>query len=380
MTGSIRRIRLALPLAALLLALPACAQRPERTARHESQGETWISVDDQDGRRTELRMSGRVELNDAGDWVAAVAPGAFFAVSERGRGVDRRLEFRPGDEGVRTAYSVEGRERALDGAGRAWAQGLIGAAVRESGLGAEARVARIRARGGVGAVLADMARLETDSGRRAYYQALLRGGALSDGEFARVMEDVGRRMGSDTETRLVLTEATDQAGGRRLAALLNAAVGMESDTETRLVLRHVAARHRLADAASRQAFLRAVAGIGSDTEARLVLTAAAEQGLAEGEGREAFFRAVGGLGSDVERRLVLDAVLEHDPGEATAVSALRAAGEMGSDVEKRLVLSSVPRSLLRSARVTAAYRQVVDAMRSETERRLALRRLADGGR
>lgn len=339
MTGSIRRIRLVLPLAALLVALPACAQRNERS------GETWISVDDQGGRRTELRASGQVEFNDEGDWVTAVAPGAYLSVSESGRGTDRRVEFRPGQGGVRVRYSVEGDERPLDGAGRAWARGLIGKAVRESGLGAEARVARIRARGGVAGVLADMARLETDSGRRAYYNALLASGAMSDAEFARVMGDVGRRMGSDAETRLVLLQAAGQAGGAgRLAALLDAAAGMESDTETRLVLNGVAGRHRLADAASRQAF----------------------------------FRAVGGMESDTERRLVLSAVVGGDPAEATVVSALQAARQIGSDTEKRLVLSSVPRALLRNGRVTTAYRQVVDAMRSDTERRLALSRLVDG--
>ncbi|HST60362.1 MAG TPA: hypothetical protein VLK84_16765 [Longimicrobium sp.] len=377
MTGIIRRIRLALPLAALLLALPADAQRNTRTEH----GETWVSVNDEDGRRTEMRARGEVQFNDEGDWVVSVAPGAYLTLAESGRGTDRRIEFRPGQGGMRVRYSVEGDDRRLDAAGRAWAQGLIGKAVRESGLGAGARVARIRARGGVAGVLADMGRLESDAGRRAYYRALLASGAMSNAEFARVMADVGRRMGSDTETRLVLVEAVDQAeGGGRLAALLDAAVGMESDTETRLVLIRAGERHRLADAAARQAFFRAVGGIRSDTEARLVLIAVADQRLAEGDGREAFFRAVGGIESNVERRLVLTSVLGQRPSEATVVAALQSARGMSSDVEKRLVLSQVPSSMLRNGRVTAAYRGVVDAMRSDSERRIALNRLTDGGR
>jgi hypothetical protein len=376
MTGIIRRIRLALPLAAVLLAVPADAQRT-RTEH----GETWVSVDDHDGRRTELRTTGNVQFNDEGDWVVSVAPGAYLTVSESGRGTDRRIEFRPGQGGMRVRYTVEGDDRRLDAAGRAWAPGLIGKAVRESGLGAGARVARIRARGGVAGVLADMGRLQSDSGRRAYYRALLAGGAMSNAEFARVMADVGRRMGSDTETRLVLVEAVDHAeGSGRLAALLDAAVGMESDTETRLVLIRAAERHRLADAAARQAFFRAVGGIRSDTEARLVLISVADQRLAEGDGRDAFFRAVGGIESNVERRLVLTSVLGQRPSEATVVGALQSARGMSSDVEKRLVLSQVPSSMLRNGRVTAAYRAVVDAMRSDSERRIALNRLTDGRR
>jgi hypothetical protein len=373
MIRPIRHIRLVLPLAALLLAVPACAQR------HTGSSETWVSVNDHAGRRTELRTTGQVEFNDEGDWVESVTPGAYLTVSESGRGPDRRVEFRPGQGGVRVRYYLEGDERPLDSAGRAWARELIGRAVRESGLGAERRVARIRARSGVAGVLADMARVESDTGRRAYYRALLAGGSMTDAEFARVMEDVGRRMRSDTETRLVLVEAAEHAGGGgRLAALLNAAVRMDSDTETRLVLIRVGERHRLADAASRQAFFRAVGGIQSDVETRLVLISVADQQLANGDGREAFFRAVGGMDSDVERRLVLSSVLSHRPTEATVVSALSSTREMGSDVEKRLVLSQVPSSMLRNRRVTAAYRGVVDAMRSDSERRIALSRLVDG--
>lgn len=380
MTG-IRRIRRMLPLAALLLAVPACAQRGHREEHRETRRGTWVSIDDRDGYRSEVRATGEVDFNEEGDWVVSVAPGGLLVVAEEGRGQDRRIEFRPGEGGVRARYWVEGDERPLDTAGRAWARGMIGRAVRESGLGAERRVARLRARGGVAAVLAEAARLETDTGRRAYYLALVRGGRMSNAEFARVMADVGRRMGSDTETRLVLSEAVDHASGAgRLAALLDAAVGMDSDTETRLVLNRVADRHRLEDAASREAFFRAVGGMRSDTETRLVLNAVADQRLAEGNGREAFFRAVDGMESDVERRLVLSAVLDQEPSEATVVGALRSAAGMRSDVEKRLVLFQVPSSMLRSQRVTAAYRQVVDAMGSDSERGLALRRLASRAR
>jgi hypothetical protein len=377
-----RSIRITFPLvAALLMALPACAQRTQGEEHRQERGETWVSINDNDGHRQEVRTSGGVELNDRGDWVTAVAPGGYLTVSESGRGPDRRIEFRPGEGGVRVRYYVDGGERPLDAQGRAWAQAMIDSAVRESGLGAAQRVARIRARGGVGAVLAEVARLQSDTGRRAYYRALLGGGAMSNAEFVRVMEDVGRRMGSDTETRLVLVEAVDQAqGAGRLAALLSAAERMDSDVETRLVLNRVTERHRLADADSRQAFFRTAGGMSSDVETRLVLNAVAEQGLANGEGREGFFRVVDGMGSDVERRLVLSSVLERDPPEATVVSALHGARGMRSDTERRLVLFQVPASMLRNPRVTTAYRQVVDAMGSDSERGLALRRLAGGGR
>lgn len=361
-----------LALAALALAVPAAAQREHaETAHHEEHR----IVSNHDGNHLVIRMRGAVEFNDAGDWVASVPAGGLFTIEERNGG-ERRLEFRPG--GVR--YWVNDRERPLDAAGRAWAQRHITRAVRESGFGAERRVARIRARSGVSGVLADMAPLRSDVARRNYYRALLRGGPMSTGEFNRVMEDVGRRMGSDVETRLVLFDASEHArDGARLAALLRAAEGMDSDVETRLVLNHVAGRHRLSDAAVREAFFRVVGGMGSDVERRLVLTAVMDERLADGGSREAFFRAVDEFDSDVERRLVLSQLLRHDASEATVIAAIHSAGEMNSDVEKRLVLSQVPANHLRSARVAAAYRRVAERMSSDTERRIVMRRL-DGSR
>lgn len=362
---------------ALALAAPAMAQNRSHAVHG---GEHRIIHQDGD-RRLEIRSRGGVEFNDERDWVLSVPAGGMLLVEERDGGTTRRLEFRPGGRGPNVRFWVNGGERPLDAAGRAWAQRLIRRAVREGGLGAERRVARIRARGGLDGVLAEIAEIESDVARRIYYRALLSSGPLSGPEFARVMDDVARRMRSDVETRLVLMEAVERAGdGRRMAAVLQAARRIDSDVETRLVLRRVAEHGRLADASTREAFFDVVDGIHSDVERRLVLNAAAGHGVADGPSRDAFFRAVGAMRSDVERRLVLANVLRGDAPEATVVAALASAAEMRSDVEKRLVLSAVPGARLGSPRVAAAYRRVIDAMRSDTERRIALRRLADGGR
>lgn len=372
-------IRLAGTLAiagALGMTAPACAQR-ERS--HVGHGSEMHVVSTHDGGRMEIRSRGEVEFNDEGDWVVAVPAGGVFTVEESGAGPDRRVEFRPGERGPRVRYWVDGDERALDASGREWARRLVRRAVRENGIGAERRVARIRARSGVGGVMAEIGELESDGGRRAYYRALINGGRLSPAEFARVMEDVGRRMRSDTETRLVLADATAHASdGARMAALLRVAGTMESDVEARLVLSQLADRQRLTDGAAREAYLRVAEALSSDVERRLVLAAIADQRPWESS-REAYFRAVNRMRSDVERRLVLSRMLDAASAEA-AVGALQSASAMGSDTEKRLVLMQVSSTHLRNARVAAAYRRVVDGMRSDSERSLALRRLADAGR
>src|SRR5687768_4943883 len=188
------------------LALAAPIEAQSRT-RHTTQTSTHI-VEDHDGRRVEVRVQGDVTFNDAGDWVTAVAPGASLRIEESVGGDDRRIEFRRDDGGgVRMQYWNEGRERAVDAQTRAWAQRRIREAVRESAIGARTRVPRIRERHGVQGVLSEIARINNDTGKRLYYIALLDGDPLSAAEFDLVMADVGRRIQSDTETRLVLMEA-----------------------------------------------------------------------------------------------------------------------------------------------------------------------------
>ena len=359
---------------ALLLSAPACAQRQSTHVEHR--GETHI-VQRNNDHRLEIRMRGDVEVNDEGNWVQRLGPGGSLRVEERTGGTTRRAEFTPGQDGrVQLSYAVNGRAREMDAAGREWARAAIIQAVRSSGLGARQRVARLRERGGVSAVLDETRQLRSEVVKRAYYQALFAGEPLSSAEMQRVMADVGR-MDSDVERRIVLVHAMEHArGDGAMPAILNAAGEMDSDVETRIVL-HRALERGAVTGAARTAFLRAVDGIGSDVERRIVLTRWVERGMG-GEADAGFFRAVDGMDSDVERRIVLTRVLDRSPSQATIVAALNSAARMDSDVEKRMVLMRVPDSQLRNPRVTAAYRAVVDRMNSDHERSTALRRLARG--
>lgn len=356
--------------AALLLAVPACAQR------HETTSERTHIVQEHNGQRLEVRMRGDVEFNDDGNWVQRVSPGGSVRVEERTRGTTRRAEFTPGQGGrVDVRYQVDGHPRQMDARGREWASAAILQAVRGSGLGARERVARLRQRGGVPAVLNEVGRMRDDGARRAYYQALVTGQPLSPADMSRVLANVHRRMDSDTERRIVLVHAMEHARGEgAMRAILEAAGGMGSDMEMRIVLHHALERGPLPSGAQ-QAFFGAVDGMDSDMERRIVLTRWLERG---GTADAAFFRALDGIDSDMERRIVLTQALRGSPGEASTVAALHSAARMDSDMEKRIVLAQVPAAQLRNGRVTAAYRAVVNRMGSDHERAIALRRLARG--
>ncbi|MBW3656864.1 MAG: hypothetical protein KY444_12250 [Gemmatimonadetes bacterium] len=217
--------------AALLLAVPASAQR------HERSEQTHI-VQEHNGQRLEVRIRGDVEMDEDGSWVGRVSPGGSVMVEERTRSTTRRVDFTPGQGGrVDVRYQVDGREREMDARGREWASAAILQAVRGSGLGARERVARLRPRGGVPAVLNEVGRMRGDAARRAYYQALFAGPPLSPSDMSRVLAEVDRQMDSDMERRVVLVHALEHARGEgAMRAILDAAGRMDSDMETRIVL------------------------------------------------------------------------------------------------------------------------------------------------
>jgi hypothetical protein len=337
------RTTLHLALLLALLATPGAAQ--QRHVRVNNSNWTHTSVDN--GHRLEIRATGEVELTEEGDWVESLASGGRLVVEEEGRGPERRAEFRPDGSGVRVLYFVEGRERAMDAEGQAWVRRTLGHAAREGGLGADRRVQRIRARRGVAGVLEEIGRIRSDTARRLYLLALLRGAPMRDDEFARALRETGS-MRSDMEKRLVLTAALEEARGRgRLASLLEAAGTIDSDMEARLVLTQAASRYPMED----------------------------------GPALQAFFAAADRIGSNMERRLVLTSVLGHGtPSRAVLLAALASARGIGSDMEKRLVLMQVPTARLREDAISRAFMDVARTIRSDTERSLVLRHLLASSR
>ena len=329
-----RRIGVA---AAVALALAAAGEaRAQRHVSSHSDGTT----------RHEVRLDGEVEFTDDDRAVARLSPGGRLVIEEVVRGRDRRVEWRATDGGgVRMIYAEDGETRAPDAGDRAWIAAQLQDAIRESGVGAERRVARLLARGGAQAVLDEIERIRSDGAKRRYYTVLLRAPRLGAAEAARALRHAGATIGSDGDLRLTLSGALE---ARRLdaagvAALLDAGASIESDGDRSLLLRQVAGRDPLAEARVREAFFRTAAGVGSDGDLALVLTT-------------------------VLRR--------ERTGSATVAAALRAARGIGSDGDLARVLTLVPAASLRDPSVSAAYRAAMAGIGSDGDRRRAAVHLA----
>ena len=135
-------LSLALMLGGLVL-LAAAQEKESRSAW------TWTHTDD--GWRREVKVTGRAEFNEDYTDVQSLSEGGTFRVEERrGGGESWRYEVRRGADGsLQRTYMVNGAAHAFDAAARAWLNGMMLLAVRQGGLDARTRVARLLARRGV---------------------------------------------------------------------------------------------------------------------------------------------------------------------------------------------------------------------------------------
>lgn len=259
------------------------------------------------------------------------------ALEEERDGVTRRVEFEADGNTISHRYTVDGDLVAFEPAGRQWLAQAIPRVLRETGLNAEARAARLYAAGGSEAVLNEVDQIGSTHGRSAYLTALFNLGTLS-------------------------APALERA--------LTQSLALDSDYNLRSTLEALLARQTLSSPQQGR-MLERTAQLDSDYERRLLLIAVLPQLQADAAG--AWFAALQPMSSDYERRMALEAWLgsrTDPPGQA--LDALQA---MQSDYERRVVLEALAQRVSGAAEARH-YVAAASAMSSDYERRMALQALA----
>lgn len=336
-----------------------------------------------DGRhRISVTTTGEVRFTDDDRGVAYVEPGARLVIEEEAPGQpDRRVEYRGVGGGIQRRFFRDGREVQPGAEDEAWIGRALLQPIRESGINAAERTARIYRRGGVDAVLEEIRQIGSDGSKSRYYAALLRQ-PLRSGETARVLRDAGNRIGSDGDkqrTLAVLLERRSISAGE-MEAMLDAAARIGSDGDKSRLLIAALARDPFASPAPRDAFFRTAGRIGSDGDrSRVLIQAAARDPFDDAAARDGFFRTAAGIGSDGDKARVLLSVLTRgDVRRETVVEAVRTARGIGSDGDKARVLTAVPGRFLRDRAVRGAFEQAMTGIGSDGDRARVARYLAAG--
>jgi beta-lactamase regulating signal transducer with metallopeptidase domain len=345
-------------------------------------------------RKLKVNIEGDVQFNDAETAVTRISEDGELHIVEVRDGVKRELRLQPQGSGFARLYRVDGDDAPYDAAAEKWLSAVLPDIFRTTGLDAEARLKRILARGGVEAVLAEIALIHSDYVSANYIGGLFAQVELDATQIDRVIELMAaiesdyelRRaltpalavgvqseasqlrvlalaadMESDYERAELLIAASKQIplDGARLAAWKAATVDIESDYEQRRVLEALLAQKQKYPAHAELAIAMADS-IGSDYEKRMLLEAAAELEVLD---RSAYVRVARSIGSDYERREALMRLLASGSiDKQVALDMIAAAGEIGSDYEAKELLLAIAKAMPSDPQLIEAYRSVTRKM------------------
>jgi hypothetical protein len=367
------RVRLAV-LVAIVVAAVAVASAVSRQDSTRDERSTFVWS--RDGERIEISHRGAVEFTDDDTDVRSLAPGGHFRVSTGswfGRGVDIRAD---GSGALSRRYRVSIVEKPYEPEGREWLARMLPRFIRESGIGAPARVKRFLERGGPAAVLAEIARIEGGHGKRVYFTELFRVGEL-DGATARQALVQAREIRSDYDLASLLVDVRHLATAAvTRAAYFDAASTIQSDYEMRRALSAGLENDRvepqvLADA------LEAAASIDSDHELATLLVHVARLQPIDATTRRPFFAALSGVGGAYERGRVLGTLADRsDLTNEVLIDMLHSSARMGSDHEQAQFLSKVAKRYTLDGPLRPAYFTAVDGIHGSYEKARVLETVA----
>jgi hypothetical protein len=335
-------------------------QKQQPAAKAEASGHSSVSIHSDDDGHDKMTISvsendhkfkanidGKIAFNADETDVASLGAGGTASFEETRGGVTRRIEFADRDGKLERRYFVDRKEQPFDAAGSTWFAGLLPVLIRESGLGAEARVQRLYSAGGAARVLDEVERIHSDYVRGIYVGLLVDRGPMKPEEIDRVLKIAG---------------------------------AAQSDYERRQMLDRIFAKQALS-AAQQVTFLQQALRFSSDYELAELLIGMLPKLANSAEVRQAWLTAGLRVSSDYERRRTLEAMLARDSLDDTQLgSVLAASNTMRSDYEHRVLLVAVAKHAHDIDALAPAYVQSAQSLGSDYERREALLALIQAGK
>jgi beta-lactamase regulating signal transducer with metallopeptidase domain len=350
-----------------------------------------IFTDDEDGRhiilsdgRRKLAVSydGEIELADDDRDLAGLSPGGYFEIEEREGRDRRRLLIESDRHGeLDYIYFERGRQADFDDDAREWFGDVMLEAVRNTGIGAESRVKRIRDEDGVEGVLDEIGSLESDYVKRRYFTALLDSGPIDGDQMRSILTSARREIDSDYEKAELFIATTEyiKEPSEIADAYVDGVATLDSDYEIRRVLSAILFDPDTGELDDEvvDKVLRIADRLDSDYERAELLIDMSERMSPETEHWDAYLQAVGGIDSDYETRRVLRAMGSHtELTEEQAELILELAGELDSDYEKAELLIEYARATGDNERLLELYLEAAYSIDSDYEKRRVLSEIA----
>jgi hypothetical protein len=352
---------------------PAPPAVPQEVHQRENSGNFSWSNDDE---RLEASYRGDVEFTDDDADVKRLSPNGYLKIKQTKDGT-RTIELRADSSGsIQRRFWVGSSERPFEPEGRQWLAQVLPRFIRQTGLGAHARVARIFAAKGAPGVLAEISLIEGSWAKRRYFSELLNNTTVDAQTSRQVIAQAGREIDSDFELASLLIESADRLlqDDATRQAYFDAARTIQSDFEMRRTLSAALKRGAMKPALV-ASMLEASAAIDSDFEEASLLVETVKSQPLDATTRGPFFKAASSISSDFERRRVLDAAVSADQSPVTLKAALDAA-TMSSDFESASLLLDIVKAHPIDDSLRPSFFKVVEGISSDFERGRVLQAVA----
>lgn len=335
------------------------------------------------GEKLEIKYDGDVEFSDDDADVKSLSPGGLLRIRDGGMMTSltggRTIEFKADGSGTITRrYWVGSTERPFEPEGHKWLASVLPRFIRQSGIGAPARVARILKQKGPAGVLAEISLIEGSWSKRRYLSELLKATTLDPATTRQVLVQAGRELDSDFELATFLIENTDKllVDDATRQAYFDASRSIDSDFEMHRVFSAGLKRGPVPPAVL-VSMLNASHNIDSDFEEASLLADVARSQLLDNATRAAFFSALDTVQSDFEHHRVLTALTgRSDLAPETAAAMLASGAAVDSDFEAASFLLELVKRQSIEGNLRAPFFRAVDSISSSFERGRVLQAVA----
>jgi hypothetical protein len=362
------------PLAPSAPLVPMAPLEPMAPVSTQQSGETHMEITTRNGWTSlSMKVDGAIEFTDDDRDVKSLSPGGHFRIEEGTWLSGRAYDVKADSAGnLSKIYSVGLSTKPLDSEGQAWLGRLLPQMIRDSGIGAGPRVARILRQGGPQAVITEIGLIHSDGSKRVYLELLFSQATLTTEQLKDAARLI-RGISSDGDKAQVLVTVDGKYfTGELRPYLFEAARSISSDGDKRRVLSDILKK----DAGSDDTLVsvaRAAKHISSDGDKAEVLIEMAASYRASDGIDIAYFEAVKSISSDGDHARVLSTILAaHGNDRDTLAWALRSAEKISSDGDKARVLKEAVSQYSDDALIRKAFFDAVNSISSDGDHQQVL--------
>lgn len=324
-----------------------------------------------------ITIDGSVEFTDDDTDVKSLSPNGRFRIEDGGLLSKRAYEVRADSAGNLTrSYSVGWRTRPMDDEGRSWLSHTLPQVIRDSGIGAGPRVARILRQGGPQGVLNEIGRIHSDGSKRVYLEQLFSQATLKPSELKDAARLIRSISSDGDKAQVIITVEANYFTTDLRSYLFDDAESISSDGDKRRVLSDIVKK----DGGSLETLTsaaRTARHIASDGDKAEVLIEMASPYRPGGGVDMAYFEAANSIASDGDHARVLSKMLaSHGDDNNTLSRTLLSAQRIASAGDKARVLKEAIASYSEDASVRKAFFDAANSISSDGDHQQVLVSLA----